>query len=87
MVDDPRLGKMTEGGLQLPALTLSGRVYTRPPNAIMMLDDTYLVVLDTFPPPGFHAEAVLDELRALIAPPKKRRSHASVESAGEPVGE
>lgn len=65
VVTHPRLGRIpTDGGkVTHPQVTVNGHPYEHPAGTLG-LDDGYFVALDPFIKPD---EAVLDELRALIA--------------------
>lgn len=76
-MNDPRIGVIGANGeiVVRPAQTLSGKRATRPYAAMTKLDATHFAVQDSavHTPRGFDANAVIDELRALVVPARTSR--------------
>ena len=71
MITDERLGRIEEGGVTYPALTVNGNPYERYMTT-QQLGGGYFVALDTW---GVPDESVLDDLKARIAPKAKKGKH------------
>lgn len=79
---DPRLGRITQGRVEHPEVTVSGREYERPAAATRSLSKGYFVALDAFEPAD---EKVIDELKRKIhtATSVKGGSVERIEASGE----
>jgi hypothetical protein len=70
-VNDPRLGRIEDGRIQRPSVSISGAAYELV-QSTLSIGDGYFVVLDVWEEPD---AVTLDELKALIAPKAKKGKH------------
>ena len=71
MITDERLGRIEEGGVTYPSLTVNGNPYERFMSTLS-IGGGYFVALDTW---GVPDESVLNDLKALITPQAKKGKH------------